>query len=316
MKIACVLIGAQILDQRYQGQQFYAVQQLQQDNQLELWVLGEQLPLVSFPLQHTIRWAAGTAGADLLPEQLLSTLLGLYRKSKPDCILFAGDILANTLAPLLGYHTNAQILLSVDLLKYERCHLIVQKGVYSQNLSAAFELRHPPFILTIAKSAPVAPLATTGHFCLLQAPWVQQDAKAPKQVCLFAEKSVNKLKAAKRVVIGGRGLGSRQNLALLIQFAESIGAEWGVTRPVFMDGWAPRQRLVGVSGNLLQPELAIVIAASGAAAFMKGIDASKTIIAVNSDPDAPIFHCCDQGIVCDGVELLSALLQGKIHHMG
>ena len=120
-------------------------------------------------------------------------------------------------------------------------------------------------------------------------------------------KKVN-LSAAKFVVGVGRGFGNEDNLALARDLAESIGGEVGCSRPVAEEAkWMPKEAYIGVSGVMIKPELYIACGISGQVQHMTGVNASKTIVAINKDKGAPIFEKCDYGIVGDLKTILPAL---------
>lgn len=121
--------------------------------------------------------------------------------------------------------------------------------------------------------------------------------------------SVN-LSAAKRIVAVGRGITQQEDLSMINQLAESLGAELGCTRPISEgEKWLPRERYIGVSGVMqLKPEVYLAIGISGQVQHMVGCNQSKTVFAVNTDKNAPIFKQCDHGIVGDLYKIVPELL--------
>ena len=106
----------------------------------------------------------------------------------------------------------------------------------------------------------------------------------------------------------GRGAGKADNFKKLDLLAKKLGGVLGGSRPTVCDGKLPADRLIGISGSQIKPELCLVFGASGAAAFMAGIEHSRRIVAVNRDPNALIFENCDLGIVADCSEFADALM--------
>ena len=123
------------------------------------------------------------------------------------------------------------------------------------------------------------------------------------------EESGERLEDAAVVVGGGRGLG-REHFGLLDRLATSIGdAAVGATRPVVDAGWAPFARQIGQTGKTVQPRVYLAVGISGAPQHVVGIQGAHRIVAVNSDPRAPIFQCADLGVVGDGATVLSAVIE-------
>ena len=111
------------------------------------------------------------------------------------------------------------------------------------------------------------------------------------------------------IVAGGRGMKKPENFRLIWDLAQVLGAEVGASRPVVQAGWVDLERQVGQSGKTVRPKLYIAAGISGAIQHRVGMDASDVIIAINSDPDAPIFGFATYGIVGNAMTILPALTE-------
>lgn len=112
---------------------------------------------------------------------------------------------------------------------------------------------------------------------------------------------------AERLVIAGRGVGG--DFAVLNRLAQALAAEIGATRVAVDAGWVGHDRQIGQTGFVTRPKLAVVCGASGATQFTVGIQDAETVIAINSDPEAPIFECADYCVVDDVHQVLPALVE-------
>jgi electron transfer flavoprotein alpha subunit len=114
---------------------------------------------------------------------------------------------------------------------------------------------------------------------------------------------------AQFIVSVGRGIKDAANIPLVQELATALGAELGASRPICDNGWLPMERQIGSSGQTVSPKLYLGIGISGAIQHLVGMKGSQCIVAINKDPDAPIFETADYGIVGDLFEVVPAVTE-------
>ncbi len=224
--------------------------------------------------------------------------------------LFAGGPGGTELATRLACRVRGAAFTDALSVEAGAKRLVCRRLVYSNHLTGRFELPSPPWCVSIDLSWNDARGAGDGleHDVLAdtEAPGAQEPH--PFEHVEFLEApSAGDLVESRFVVVAGTGAGSRDGVDRIAAAAGSIGASFGVTRPVVMNGWAPMDRLVGVSGSRTAPDVCIVAGASGSPAFHWGIERARFVAAVNLDDQAPIVANADAAVLDDGVTIVEEL---------
>jgi electron transfer flavoprotein alpha subunit len=130
----------------------------------------------------------------------------------------------------------------------------------------------------------------------------------PEEPFREAKQAVD-LSQAERIVAVGRGIKEQERVALAERLAAAIGAELGASRPICDAGWLPMDRQIGSSGQTVAPKLYLALGISGAIQHLVGMKGARTIVAINKDPEAPIFEVADYGVVGDLFEIVPAVIK-------
>src|SRR6058998_448034 len=154
-------------------------------------------------------------------------------------------------------------------------------------------------------SRPSRPAAVRAIAVSVDASPVREKPEAPFQQ---AKQAVD-LSQAERIVSVGRGIKDQANLGVAQRLAAALGAEIAASRPICDAGWLPMERQVGSSGQTVAPKLYVALGISGAIQHLVGMKGSSTVVAINKDPDAPIFEIADYGIVGDLFEIVPAIIE-------
>jgi len=245
------------------------------------------------------------------PETALAELCGIASRLDAGLYLFPGDYSGSELSVRFAGRSGGSVLTQVSRMEFSGESLRCDRPVYSNHLKGSFEMRRRPWCISIGHGS-AEPRSLGEHIPVAPEKIFRIDAagKGPgfiKSARFFREEKQDRLEHADFVIAGGRGVGGKDSCERLKVRAELLGAEFGVSRLAAMNGWASMDRMIGVSGSITKPDLCIVAGASGAAAFMAGIEKSGFILSVNTDPRAPVFRQSDVGVLEDYDAFMEAL---------
>jgi electron transfer flavoprotein alpha subunit len=247
----------------------------------------------------------------LRPDLMAAALTAFETGGGGELYVFPPGPVGVELATRLAVRSGGSVLTDVLSAEADDGRLACLRSVYSNHLTGRFELRPRPWCLTLDASWHDAVDARPAEH-VVQAPAepARDDSFAPgrlEDVELLEPAATGDLETAGFLVVAGRGAGSRDGVERIAAAAARMGAAFGVTRPVAMNAWAPPDRQIGVSGTRTAPAVCLVAGASGAPAFLWGIERAGFIAAVDTDDRAPILHEADAAIVDDAVAVVEAL---------
>jgi electron transfer flavoprotein alpha subunit len=224
----------------------------------------------------------------------------------PDLILITNNPNGWDLAPKLAAALDAGIVTDVFKIEEDGGDLVFIRRLFNGKFNARFRVSGSPRIATMQPGATEAYEGSEAGS--VEALDVVAESRTKVVGVRTAEAGGHDLTKADIIVSGGRGLAKSENFQEVLQpFADALGAQMGASRPVVDAGWLPQTYQVGSSGQVVQPKLYIAVGISGAIQHIVGMKSSNYIIAINKDPDAPIFEVADIGIVGDLFEYVPAL---------
>ncbi len=212
-------------------------------------------------------------------------------------------------AARLGIPMASEVL-EIDQLTADQAQLV--RAVFVGNLLATLSISGPQILATCRASAFEVPAEEVATESPVEVVTISHAlALAGKQFLSLTEQTSDRpdLTEAEIIVSGGRGTRGAEGFQLLEQLADQLGAAIGCTRAVVDSGWMPNDLQVGQTGKVVAPKLYFAVAISGAIQHMAGMRSSKTVVAINKDPDAPIFEIADLGLVADMLEAVPQLTE-------
>jgi len=278
--------------------------------------LGEG-DVVAFATDASVAEEAGRYGAkklyvanagDYLTDTYTAALAQVAKDVQPAVIVFGGTSNGRDLAPRVAARLDAGVASDVDRLEWTDGKLRARRPVYSGKAFATVEVTSTPAIATTRPNAFPAEEAGGGAAEVVN---VSVDASSNVKLLETKVPEAGELSIAEAdiIVSGGRGLKEAANFSYIRDLAHAIGGAVGASRATVDAGWIDHQHQVGQTGRVVSPNLYIAAGVSGAIQHLAGMSSSKHIIAINKDPEAPIFRVADLGVVGDLFQILPALTE-------
>ncbi|ADI13320.1 electron transfer flavoprotein subunit alpha/FixB family protein [Truepera radiovictrix] len=244
------------------------------------------------------------------PELWAAAAAQIATEGEAHTVLVAGSRSGREYSPRLAVKLAAPLLEDVIALVGEGDALRAQRGVFLARVTETLQTDAPVVVVSVKPGsfAPAQPADARGE---------QYDVELslPERRVRASDRRSDKtgrvpLTEAEVVVTGGRGLGSAERFAELVEgLADTLGAGVGATRAVVDAGWRPYAEQIGQTGKTVQPNVYVALGTSGAVQHLSGMNKSRYVVAVNKDPDAPIFKVTDFGVVGDVTEVVPALIR-------
>jgi electron transfer flavoprotein alpha subunit len=253
-------------------------------------------------------YVADAAIDDYVVAPAAELLAQLVREKSPALVLLAGTPQGKEVAGRLAVKIDSGVLTDAVDLQPGDDGPVAEQSIFGGATIVHSRVRRGTPIVAVRPNA-VALEATPGAAELSPVSLTGDLAGARVINMVVAERGERPdLTEASIVVSGGRGTGGAEGFGVIEQLADALGAAVGASRAVTDAGWYPHQFQVGQTGKTVSPQLYMAIGISGAIQHRAGMQTSKTIIAVNKDPEAPIFELADFGVVGDLFKVVPQLL--------
>ncbi|MBI2823000.1 MAG: electron transfer flavoprotein subunit alpha/FixB family protein [Acidobacteria bacterium] len=245
------------------------------------------------------------------PDYFSAALAQVVRQTQPYALVFSHTYRTVDFAPKLAAALNAGMISDVTGWRVEQGRPIFIKSVFHDKLIAEVSFPgDPPYLVSLQIGSFGADAALRGEAAPVESRTVDLSSVSSRRQMLQvieAMKNQVDLTKAEVIVAVGRGIGKRENLKVVEDFAAALGAEIGASRPIVDMEWLPRDRQIGSSGQTVAPHVYFAIGISGAIQHIVGMKNASFVVAVNKDPNAPIFKVANYGIVGDLLEVVPAL---------
>ncbi len=248
---------------------------------------------------------------DYTPDAYSAALRQLLDQAKPSLVLFPHTYQVRDFLPKIATSLGTVAVSDVVSHRVENGELVLVRQLFQGKVNAdvRFTGVGPHFASLQAGAFRADQLAGGSAAVEKFTPQIDSAQIRTKPLELFREsqRAVD-LGAAEIIVSVGRGIKEADNIPIVQKLAEALGAELAASRPICDAGWLPMERQVGSSGQTVAPKMYMAVGISGAIQHLVGMKGSRTVVAINKDPNAPIFEIADYGIVGDLFQIVPELV--------
>ena len=238
-------------------------------------------------------------------QQVTNMIASCVASNNVDTVIFSHDLFGKSVAPRLSVKLKAGLVSgAISLPDSDGC---IHVNVFSGKAIGKVKVKTDAKIISLLPNS-IQP-ETNGSTCAIEE--VSTDAGAPSIKVIDTKKPEGDipLPEAELVVSAGRGLKGPENWGMIEELASELGAATACSRPVADIGWRPHHEHVGQTGVAIRPNLYIAIGISGAIQHLAGVNGSKVMVVINTDPEAPFFKAADYGIIGDAFEVVPRLIE-------
>ena len=278
---------------------------------VEAVVLGHNVSTCAELMSKTgvskVYHAESPAMETFAPEVYAGALSDVVGKAQPAVVLFPATGYGKELGAYVGAKLDLGLATDCISFQVENGTLLLKRPVYAGKALATVKAKSLPILVSMRPNI-FPPAATDAAAAPIEKIEVSAPAPRSKVIEKVKKEAVAvDLAEAKVVVSGGRGVKSTEGFAAIHALANTLGAAVGASRAAVDAGWIDYSTQVGQTGKTVAPQLYIAAGISGAIQHLAGMSSSKYVVAINKDPDAPIFKVADYGIVGDLFEVVPAL---------
>lgn len=244
------------------------------------------------------------------PGAYTTAVVELVRERDYTVVLFPASALGKDLAPRVAARLDRPLATEATALEVADGRLVITRPVYAGKVVARVAIQGDPQLVSLRPNVfTPAERSAAGQLEPIEPPAPDQGTGVRVREVVAAEGARLDVSEAPIVISGGRGLRGPEHWGVLEQLRDALGsnAALGASRAVVDAGWRPHGEQVGQTGKTVSPQLYFAVGISGAIQHLAGMRTARVIVAINKDPDAPIFKIADYGIVGDAFEVVPTL---------